>query len=37
MSRIDQLAWDFEAARPRLIRVAYAILGSRVEAEDVVS
>jgi len=27
----------FASARPRLIRVAYAILGSRAEAEDVVS
>lgn len=32
-----ELAQRFAAARPRLIRVAYAILGSRAEAEDVVS
>lgn len=32
-----ELAERFAAARPRLIRVAYAILGSLAEAEDVVS
>lgn len=32
-----ELAAGYERARPRLIRVAYAVLGSRVEAEDVVS
>jgi RNA polymerase sigma-70 factor, ECF subfamily len=37
MSRDTELAAAFDAARPRLIRVAYAVLGSRVEAEDVVS
>ena len=35
--RADDLAEDYERARPHLIRVAYAILGSRAEAEDVVS
>jgi RNA polymerase sigma-70 factor (ECF subfamily) len=30
------LAAEFEALRPRLLRVAYATLGSRTEAEDVV-
>ena len=30
------LAAEFEALRPRLLRVAYATLGSRAEAEDVV-
>jgi len=35
--RTDELAAEFEAHRPRLIRVAYAILGSRAEAEDVVA
>jgi RNA polymerase sigma-70 factor (ECF subfamily) len=33
----DQLAADFTRARPRLVRVAYAILGTRAEAEDVVA
>ena len=37
MTRQDELADDYDAARPRLIRVAYAILGSHAEAEDVVS
>jgi RNA polymerase sigma-70 factor (ECF subfamily) len=37
MSRDAELAAAFDAARSRLIRVAYAVLGSRVEAEDVVS
>ncbi len=37
MTRLDDLAEDYERARPHLIRVAYAILGSRAEAEDVVS
>lgn len=32
-----ELAVAYTAARPRLVRVAYAILGSHVEAEDVVS
>ncbi|HEY6786261.1 MAG TPA: sigma-70 family RNA polymerase sigma factor, partial [Trebonia sp.] len=33
----DQLAVAFSRARPRLVRVAYAILGSYAEAEDVVA
>jgi RNA polymerase sigma-70 factor (ECF subfamily) len=33
----DHLALAFSQARPRLIRVAYAILGSHAEAEDVVA
>jgi RNA polymerase sigma-70 factor (ECF subfamily) len=37
MSRQTDLAGTFDLARPRLIRVAYAVLGSRHEAEDVVS
>ncbi|HVQ90249.1 MAG TPA: RNA polymerase sigma factor SigJ [Mycobacteriales bacterium] len=35
--RAGPLAAAYERARPRLIRVAYAVLGSHVEAEDVVS
>ena len=34
---IEELADAFGAARPRLIRVAYAILGSYSDAEDVVA
>lgn len=37
MSREAKLAAAYERARPRLVRVAYAVLGSRYEAEDVVS
>lgn len=37
MTDEDRLARDFHAARPRLVRVAYAILGSHAEAEDVVA
>lgn len=37
MSREDELAAAYEAVRPRLIRVAYAVLGSHSEAEDVVA
>ncbi|MGY1744268.1 RNA polymerase sigma factor SigJ [Blastococcus sp. SYSU D00695] len=37
MSREDELAAAWTAARPRLVRVAYAVLGTRAEAEDVVS
>jgi RNA polymerase sigma-70 factor (ECF subfamily) len=37
MSRQQDLSEAFERARPRLIRVGYAVLGSRHEAEDVVS
>jgi RNA polymerase sigma-70 factor, ECF subfamily len=33
----DRLAAAFSQARPRLVRVAYAILGSHSEAEDVVA
>jgi RNA polymerase sigma-70 factor (ECF subfamily) len=33
----EDLARAYTAARPRLVRVAYAILGSHAEAEDVVS
>jgi RNA polymerase sigma-70 factor (ECF subfamily) len=33
----DRLAGAFEQARPRLVRVAYAILGSHSDAEDVVA
>ena len=33
----DQLAVAFSQARPRLVRVAYAIIGSHGEAEDVVA
>ncbi|RIJ70302.1 sigma-70 family RNA polymerase sigma factor [Nakamurella silvestris] len=36
-SRQDHLAHAYLEARPRLIRVAYAVLGSVAEAEDVVS
>ena len=32
-----ELAAAYDRARPRLVRVAYAVLGSRCEAEDVVS
>lgn len=35
--RLDALAVEFDALRPRMVRVAYAILGSRAEAEDVVA
>lgn len=35
--RTDELAAEYDALRPRLVRVAYAILGSRAEAEDVVA
>lgn len=33
----DELAAEYDALRPRMVRVAYAILGSRAEAEDVVA
>ena len=33
----DLLAVAFSQARPRLVRVAYAIIGSHSEAEDVVA
>ena len=35
--RETRLAEEFDAARPRLVRVAYSILGSRAEAEDAVA
>lgn len=34
---LDDLAHGFDQIRPRLIRVAYAMVGSRAEAEDVVA
>jgi RNA polymerase sigma-70 factor, ECF subfamily len=37
MSRQAELAAAYAALRPRLVRVAYAVLGSTAEAEDVVS
>jgi RNA polymerase sigma-70 factor, ECF subfamily len=37
MSRQTELGTAYDRARPRLVRVAYAVLGSRHEAEDVVS
>jgi len=37
MTHDDELAKAFDRARPRLVRVAYAVLGSRSEAEEVVS
>ena len=37
MTRQEQLAAAYDAARPRLVRVAYAILGLHSEAEDVVA
>ncbi len=37
MSEREELAARFTAARPRLISIAYAILGSYAEAEDVVA
>lgn len=36
-TRTDELAQAYAAARPRLTRVAYAVLGSTGDAEDVVS
>jgi RNA polymerase sigma-70 factor (ECF subfamily) len=35
--RDGALAVAYDRARPRLARVAYAVLGSRSEAEDVVA
>jgi RNA polymerase sigma-70 factor (ECF subfamily) len=37
MSDPERLAEEFRRCRPRLVRVAYAVLGSVAEAEDVVS
>ncbi|GAA3666393.1 RNA polymerase sigma-70 factor [Nocardioides ginsengisoli] len=34
---MQALADDYDALRPRMVRVAYAILGSRADAEDVVA
>jgi len=36
-TRAEQLAESYLRARPRLVRVAYAVLGSLAEAEDVVA
>lgn len=35
--RQDELAAEYHSVRPRLVRIAYAILGSHAEAEDVVA
>lgn len=37
VARVQALAEEYDALRPRMVRVAYAILGSRAEAEDVVA
>lgn len=37
VARVQALAGEYDALRPRMVRVAYAILGSRTEAEDVVA
>src|SRR3954447_8338260 len=37
MSRDAALAAAYQRSRPRLVRIAYAVLGSYAEAEDVVS
>lgn len=37
VARVQALAGEYDALRPRMVRVAYAILGSRAEAEDVVA
>jgi RNA polymerase sigma-70 factor, ECF subfamily len=37
MNSAEDLAGAFHAARPRLLGIAYAVLGSHAEAEDVVS
>lgn len=37
MSRDADLAAEYTLARPRLTRIAYSVLGTRAEAEDVVS
>jgi RNA polymerase sigma-70 factor (ECF subfamily) len=36
-AREAELAREYDAARPHLVRVAYAVLGSRADAEDVVA
>lgn len=35
--RLERLAQEYDELRPRMVRVAYAILGARSEAEDVVA
>jgi RNA polymerase sigma-70 factor (ECF subfamily) len=37
VNRVDQLAEAYTRIRPRLIRLAYTVLGTHAEAEDVVS
>ncbi|GAA4094407.1 RNA polymerase sigma factor SigJ [Nocardioides kongjuensis] len=37
VARVQALAGEYDALRPRMVRVAYAILGTRAEAEDVVA
>jgi RNA polymerase sigma-70 factor, ECF subfamily len=37
MTRPDELAAQYHRDRPRLLRIAYAVLGSYAEAEDVVA
>ena len=37
MSRDAELAAAYQRTRPRLVRIAYAVLGSHAEAEDVVA
>ncbi len=37
MDRAGELGRSFDVARPRLVRIAYAVLGSHAEAQDVVS
>ncbi|GAA3825442.1 RNA polymerase sigma factor SigJ [Nocardioides panacisoli] len=37
MTDVDELAREYDAQRARMVNVAYAILGSRAEAEDVVA
>ena len=37
MTREEELAAEWTRLRPRLVSVAYAVLGSRTEAEDIVA
>ena len=37
MTRVDELAVEFTRLRSRLTGIAYAILGTSTDAEDVVS
>ena len=37
MSTLEELAAVYNQARPRLVRIAYAVMGSNSDAEDVVS